>query len=68
MKCKTNLMLHFGNTNIEMKSDQLSLPVSLVVHGHDVHGDVILLVRVEPRDLHSHGGKHPPGGRRKTRH
>lgn len=62
MKSKTNLMLHFGNSNADMKPEPLPLPVSLVVHGDDVHGDVVLLVRVEARNLHSHGGKHPPGG------
>lgn len=60
MKSKTNPMLHFGNSNADMNSEPLPLPVSLVVHGDDVHGDVVLLVRVEARDLHSHGGKHPP--------
>lgn len=36
------------------------VPVSLVVHRHNVHGYVILLVRVQTGDLHSHGRKHPP--------
>lgn len=38
------------------------VPVSLVVHGHNVHGDVILLVRVQSGDLYSHRRKHPPEG------
>lgn len=37
-----------------------AIPVSLVVHRHDVHGDVILLMRVQTCDLHTHGRKHPP--------
>lgn len=36
------------------------LPVSLVVNGDYVHGDVVLLVRVQARDLHTHCGEHPP--------
>lgn len=42
-------------------------PVSLVVHGHDVHGDVVLLVRVQAGNLDSHGGKHPPEVAKKKR-
>lgn len=41
------------------------VPVSLVVHGHDVHGDVVLLVRVQTGDLYPHGRKHPPEGGKK---
>lgn len=44
----------------------LRLPVSLVVHGHDVHGDVILLMRVQACYLHPHGRKHPPEGGKET--
>lgn len=44
-----------------------SVPVSLVVHWHDVHGDVILLMRVQSCDLHSHGRKHPPDMREREK-
>lgn len=40
-------------------------PVSLVVHRHDVHSDVILLMGVEACDFYSHGRKHPPDGDKK---
>ena len=38
-------------------------PVSFVVHGDYIHGDVILLMWVQTRNLDAHGGKHPPDGK-----
>lgn len=55
--------MHFGINLIsvsEASEHSPAVPVSLVVHRHDVHGDVILLVRVQTCYLHPHGGKHPP--------
>ena len=36
-------------------------PVAFVVHGYDVHSDEVLLVGVQTRDLHTHGGEHASG-------
>lgn len=36
------------------------VPVSFVIHWHDVHCDVILLMRIQAGYLYSHGRKHPP--------
>lgn len=44
---------------------QPPLPVSLVVHGNYIHGDVILLMGVQTRDLDAHGREHPPGRKSK---
>lgn len=55
--------MHFGINLIsisEASEHSSALPVSLVVHRHDVHGDVILLVRVQTCYLYPHGRKHPP--------
>lgn len=41
------------------------LPVSFVVHGDYIHGDVILLMWVQTRNFDTHSGEHPPG--RKTK-
>lgn len=41
------------------------LPVSLVVHGDYIHGNVILLMWVQTRNLDTHGGEHPPDGKTK---
>lgn len=35
-------------------------PVAFGVHRHDVHGDVVLLARVQVAHLDAHGWKHPP--------
>ena len=43
-----------------------NVPVSLVVHRHYVHGDVILLMGIQTCDFYSHSGKHPPEGRTNT--
>lgn len=44
------------------------LPVPLVVHGHYIHGDVILLMGVQARNLDAHRGEHPPDKKRKLNH
>lgn len=39
---------------------ELCLPVSFVVHRYNVHGNVILLMRVQSYDFNSHSRKHSP--------
>lgn len=37
-----------------------SLPVSLVIHRDNVHGNIILLVGIQACNFHPHGWKHSP--------
>lgn len=41
------------------------LPISFIVHGDYIHGDVILLMWIQTRNLHTHSGEHPAA--RKTK-
>lgn len=42
------------------------LPISFVVHWNYIHGDVILLMWIQTRNLHTHSREHPPAT--KTKH
>ena len=39
-------------------------PVAFGVHRHDIHGNVVLLARVQVAHFDAHGWKHPPEGTR----
>jgi hypothetical protein len=49
--------LNFASVNIVY---DWFLPVSLVVHGHNVHKDRVALVRTQAREADTQGGEHSP--------
>lgn len=59
-KCPVTFVIFLFNHCMLTELHSLCLPVSLVVHWYNVHGNVILLMWIQSDDFNSHSREHSP--------